>query len=289
MKKKFSIVMLLVISLLSVGCLKRDTFEDINVYTTVYPLEYIMTRLYGSHSIVNSIYPSGIAIDKYKITDKQIKDYSTFSNLFIFNGLTNEKNYVEPMITNNDNMKIIDASLSMEYTNGVEELWLDPSNFLMLSQNVRTGLDEYISNHYLKNEVETNYEQLKIDVSNLDAKLKIMANNSDNLTVVVDNDVFKYLEKYGFKVISLQENDNLIDKTIANVKKLINDKAISYIFIKQNNSVNDTIKNLIKNTSVQTVELNTISNLNETERNEKKDYLMLMDENIEKLREEVYN
>jgi len=289
MKKKLIIIMLLVVSFLSVGCLKRDTFEDINVYTTVYPLEYILAKLYGEHSTVKSIYPSGVIIDKYEITDKQIKDYSSSANLFVFNGLTSEKDYVIPMITNNDNMKIIDASLSMEYNNGVEELWLDPSNFLMLSQNIRTGLNEYISNHYLKNEIEANYEQLKIDVSNLDAKLKIMANNADNLTIVVDSDTFKYLEKYGFKVISLEENDNLTDKTIADVKKLINDKAINYIFIKQNNNVNDTIKTLIEGKDIQTVELHALSNLSESERNEKKDYLTLMDENIEKLRAEVYN
>ncbi len=114
--------MLLVVSFLSVGCLKRDTFEDINVYTTVYPLEYILAKLYGEHSTVKSIYPSGVIIDKYEITDKQIKDYSSSANLFVFNGLTSEKDYVIPMITNNDNMKIIDASLSMEYNNGVEEL-----------------------------------------------------------------------------------------------------------------------------------------------------------------------
>ena len=42
----------------------------------------------------------------------------------------------------------------------------------MLAQNIRDGLNEYISNHYLKTEIDNNYEQLKIDISELEAKLR---------------------------------------------------------------------------------------------------------------------
>ena len=54
----------------------------------------------------------------------------------------------------------------MKYTYEIEELWLDPANFLMLAQNIRDGLNEYISNHYLKTEIDNNYEDLKLKLSN---------------------------------------------------------------------------------------------------------------------------
>ena len=62
---------------------------------------------------------------------------------------------------NNKNLKILDTTLSMEYTNGIEELWLDPSNFLMMAQNIKKGFKEYISNYYLNNDINQNYEKLK--------------------------------------------------------------------------------------------------------------------------------
>ena len=58
----------------------------------------------------------------------------------------------------------------------------------MLAQNIRTGFKEYINNHYLKNEIDENYEQLKLDVSNLDAKLKLMIESASSKTIIFGND-----------------------------------------------------------------------------------------------------
>ena len=159
--KKLITLLLITTSILTSGCLKRDNLENIEIYTTSYPIEYITNRLYGEHSTVKSIYPDGVIIDSYELTDKQIKDYSN-SSLFIFNGLAPEKKYVAPMFEHNKKIKIIDTTLSMDYENYIEELWLNPSNFLMLAQNIKIGFNEYINNHYLKNDIDEKYEELKV-------------------------------------------------------------------------------------------------------------------------------
>ncbi len=287
--KKIITLLLLTTSLLTSGCLKRDNLENIDIYTTSYPIEYITNRLYGEHSNVKSIYPDGINIEKYDLTDKQIKDYSNAS-LFIFNGLANEKKYVAPMFEHNKKIKIIDTTLSMDYENNIEELWLNPSNFLMLAQNIKIGFNEYINNHYLKNDIEEKYEELKIEVSNLDAKIKLMVESSTNKTIVVSDDLFKFLEdKYGLTVISLEENDNLTDKTKADVINLINSGKISYIFTTQNKEINNTVNEIKEQTNVELVELKTISNLTEEERKNKDDYFTLMNYNLELLKQELYD
>ncbi len=288
MKKIFVICFLCLISLNVSGCLKRDNLEDITIYTTVYPFEYITNRLYGEHSTIYSIYPDGSDPTKYKLTDKQIKDYSKAS-LFIFNGLSEEKEYVAPMLKNNKNMKIIDSTLTMEYTNNIEELWLDPSNFLMLSQNIKNGLLEYISNHYLKNNIKENYDSLKIDISNIDAKLKLLSESSNNPTIVVSNDLFKFLEKYNITVISLEENDNLTEKTIYDVKNLIENGEINYIFTDQNEEVNQTVQDIVDTYGVELLSIHNLYNLSEEERTAKSDYISIMNENIELLKNELYD
>ena len=50
------------------GC-KKDSMEDITIYTTTYPVEYINSKLYGEYSNVSSIYPNEVI----KITDKLIR------------------------------------------------------------------------------------------------------------------------------------------------------------------------------------------------------------------------
>ena len=288
MKKLISLIFLVILGFNLTGCLKRDNLEDIDIYTTSYPIEYITERLYGLHSNINSIYPDGIIIDDYSLTDKQIKDYSK-SSLFIFNGLSKEKDYVVPMFNYNRNIKIIDTTLTLGYTNDIAELWMDPSNFLMLAQNIRTGFKEYINNHYLKSEIDENYDQIKIDISNLDAKLKLMIESSNNKTIVVSNDLFKFLEKYDFNVISLEENDNLTDKTVEDVKQMIKDNQINYIFLKQNEDANNTIKKILAETDVELIHLHTLANISENERNANKDYITIMNENMELLKNELYD
>lgn len=289
MKKIVTIVLIGIICLSVSGCFKRDLLEDINIYTSVYPIEYITDRLYGDHSNIKSIYPDGVDPRKYTLTDKQIKDYSKGS-MFIFNGLVaSEKEDVIQMFKDNKNIRIIDSALSMEYTNEIEELWLSPSNFLMLTQNIKNGLKEYITNHYLKEEIDANYDALKLEVSSLDAKFKLVSESANNKTIVVANDVFRFLEKYNFNVISLEENANLTQKTVSDVEKLIKSGYIKHIFVTDNEEANGTVQKLVKKTGVQMLTFNTISNLSETSRKENKDYITLMNDNIELLKQELYD
>lgn len=286
--KKIVYVSLLFMFLTSLtGCLKKDNLEDITIYTTSYPIEYITSSLYGEHSEIKSIYPDGTDINEYQLNDKQIKDYSK-GNMYIFNGLGHEKTYVAKLFKNNKNLMIIDASQSIEYTYSEEELWLDPSNFLMISRNIKNGLIEYIESHYLKEEINTNYDNLKLKISNIDATLKIIYENATHKTIVVDNDALKFLEKYGFTVISLEENNNISDKNLTDTKKLIDNNTIKYIFTLSGTEVNDTVADLVKKTDVELLEINDLSNLTDKQRSEKEDYFTLVNENIEMLKKELY-
>ena len=284
--KKIVIFLIVLFSL--TGCLKRDTMEGIDIYTTVYPLEYITNRLYGNNSNIKSIYPNGVDPFTYpSLTDKQLLDYSEAS-LYIFNGLSSEKDYVVPLFNNNKDLKIINASLSMKTSYGVEELWLDPSNFLQLTQNIRNGFEEYVSNYYLLEEIKENYESLKLDVSKLDANLTVIGTNADFDTIVVTDDLFLFLKKYNINVISL-DKDTLNNKTLNDVKSLISDGKISYIFARKDEVLDDVVNSLVNDYNIEVSYIHTLSNLTTEELNNGSTYLTIMSENIEKLKNELYN
>lgn len=285
---KNKIFLLVICFLCLTGCFKKDEFEEIDIYTTVYPIEYITSRLYGTHSNIVSIYPNGVDVDDYELTEKQVKDYSK-TTLFIFNGLSDEKQYVNAFFKLNKRLKIIDATASMEINNDKPELWLDPSNFLMIAQNIRYGLKEYINNHYLKNEIDENYNKLKEEISKMDAEMYELGENASKKTIVVSNDLFKFLEKYGFTVLSLEENDNLTEKIVADVLELINEGKVTTIFLKQKEEMNDTIKKIVDEKGINVVYLHMIDNLTGDERNSKKDYISIMSDNIDLIKNEVYD
>ena len=270
------------------GCLKRDTMEDITIYTSYYPLEYITNALYGNNSKVYSIYPDGTNPNDTTLTEKQLSDYSNGS-LFIFSGLSNEKNYLYDMLKNNKDLKIIDSTLSMqtneEYGNRIEELWLDPNNLLMIARNIKDGLDEYINNYYLKNEIENNYSNLKIELSQMSANLHLIAETADNPTLVVSSDVFKFLENYGFTIYSLEKND---EKTIKIVSNLMKNKKINYIFLLSSDEETETIKKLNETYGTKLVIFKSLATISVDDRNDKKDYLSIMKENINLIKQEVF-
>ena len=99
MKKIFTILAFCLF--FATGCLKRDSFDNITVYTTAYPFRYVTEKLYGEHSEIFSIYPANTDIENYNLTDKQIEIYGKKAKLYIFNGLNNEKEYVIPMVKHN--------------------------------------------------------------------------------------------------------------------------------------------------------------------------------------------
>lgn len=285
MKKIKFLLIIFIVSLTSTGCFKSDTMEDITIYTSVYPIEYITEKLYGEYSEVLSIYPDGIDVNNYELTKKQINDYSNVE-LFIFNGLTNEKNYVADFFKENRKIKIIDGTSSMEVIRKTEELWLNPSNLLMISQNIKNGFNEYITSHYIKEEILNNYEELKLEISNLDANFSKVSENASNKNIVVTNDMFNFLSKYGFNVISL-ENAN--EKTISDVYNYINNGQIKNIFAPKNADISEVAKKIISDTNINILELHTLANISENERKNNKDYISLMNENINQLKLELYN
>lgn len=283
--KKVKLILCLSL-LLVTGCFKRDNLEDITIYSTSYPIEYIVENLYGEHSTIKSIYPNGVDINNYSLNEKQIRDYSK-ANMYIFSGLTKEKDYVIDMVNNNHNLMIIDASSTIEYSNSVEEIWLDPSNFLMMALNIKNGLNDYITNHYLKNSIEENYEILKIKISNLDAKLKLLYENATTTTIITDTNTLNFLEKYGFNIISLDSN-TVTDKMISDAINHLNKMSNKYILTLDASNSSDAVNRVVDKTKAELLTIHKLSNLTDKEKANKEDYVTLFNQNIEQLKKALY-
>lgn len=283
--KKIRFLLISIILFGLTGCLNNDSMDNIKISTSVYPIQYVVNTLYGEHSSISSIYPSDADITIFKVTDTLLEQYND-SDLFIFNGLSNEKNYLKTMLKNNKDLKIIDVTSNMNYTYVMEELWLDPNNLLTIANNIKSGFEEYIKSAYLVNEINENYENLKIALTNLDGKFYSTVKNASNNTIIISDNAFAYLEKYGIKVISLDPN-TVTDKEIASAKEAILNKTCNYIFLRYGRPINDTVSAIMNETKVQKLDLYALTNLYDINI-EKNDYITLMNQNLENLKLELY-
>ena len=283
------ILLLLVIVSLSIflsGC-GNDSMENIEIIVTNYPNEYIVKNLYGEHSTISSIYPDGIDISTYKISNKQKKDFSS-KDLFVYNGLIEkERNLALDLLAINPDLRIIDTAYVLETDYSPEELWLNPSSLLMMSQNVRLSLEEYATSNYLKKEVTDHYEELKILLSEVSANYQLAINSTNNKSIIVADSALKYLEKFGLEVICI--DSDATQKTLVDAEELIKQKKVSYIFLFKNQVLNENAKKLLDTyPDIQKIELHKLDNITGDERNEKKDYIFLMNENLEAIKKELY-
>lgn len=286
MKKICLLVFTLILTMFgTVGCVKRDSMEDIEIITSSYPIEYLVNEIYGDHANVENIFPDGEKIDDYEFNEKQYNRFSD-KDLFIYNG--NDSNDIAlELINRNNNLLLIDATLGMKYKYGNEEFWLAPSNLLMMALNIKKGLEEYVSNSILIKEINDSYQELKVSLSELDAEIKLVAENANNNIIVAVNSSLCFLEKYGFDVIIL--NDESIDKTYKEVEDLISEGKISYIYLFEEDVVGNKLKDFINNNDVNTNTLYRLDSISDEQRKNDKDYISIMKENLDLLKLEVYD
>ncbi len=279
------ILYLLIISIIFTGCsFNIDTMENITIYTSTYPIEFITTRLYGENSTVLSIYPNEVIA----LSDKLLSDYSK-GDLFVYTGLSKERNYAVKMLNNNRRLKIVDATMGMEYKSTIEELWINPSNFLMLCLNIKNGMKEYISSSYLRKQIDDNYEELKIKVSEIDAEIKLTVENADKEYLLVSNDLFKFLEKYRLNVISLEDNENLTNRRLNDAKEIIKKHNIKHIITLETDVLNEDVEQLLEEMEIEKLYFHPLTTISTEEKANGEDYISLSYKNINILKKELYN
>ncbi len=280
---KKNILLLIIICLLSLsfttGC-DKDALDKSNITVSVYPIEYLITRLYNldqNNYTLQSIYPNGTNINEYELTDKQLTDYSKSTTLFVYNGLSNEKEIAKTLINKNKKIQIIDVSYGLKYQYGIEELWLSPNNYLMLANTVKTDLEELSTSKYAAEKIEKNYAELEEDLTTLDAELRNIAKSAKNNkkdTIVIAYDALGFLEKYGFNIVNITNESNIT----SSIKNKFKDKTYKYIFVANKNDVSDSVKDLIDNYNAELVEINTMSTLLDKQRTNKENYLTIMND-----------
>ena len=289
MKKIKYIILIILITIFMTGCtlFKRDNMENINIITTIYPLEYALNYLYGNSSIINSIYPDDTNTDTYTLTEKQYKDDSN-KDLFVYMGLSKDSDIAVELINRNKALKLIDATYGMEYKTDVSELWLNPSNLLMIVQNIKNGLDEYIDNTYLKLEINEKYQELKMILSEVDASLKTTIENASKKTIYTNSKALSFLEKYGLTVIVINEDYELYEKNITLLKNAIEDKKVKYFYMIEDSTLPKEVQELVNSEKITSLEFRNLKNINDNERNNKKNYVDITNTNIDALKKEIY-
>ncbi len=280
--KKLCLMCILCLSLLT-GCANE---KRMTVYTTVYPVEYLVKTLYGSHADTYSIYPSGSDISTYELTNKMATTYSK-ADLFVYNGTTEEKQIAKTLVNKRSSIKIIDVAYSLKTKYGMEELWLSPSNYLMLATNLKDGLESQIGSRYVNEEIEKNFKEIEEKLSIMDADIRITAKQAkerNEQTIITSSNVFKFLEDYGFTVLSLEDYD-MASTTYSSIKNHFNSGTYKYLLIKPTDQENEKVTDLKNTANAQIIEANMLHTLSEEDITNNNTYFTIMNDFVSNLKQ----
>lgn len=285
--KRIKIILIICLCFILSACFNTDNFNDEYIYATIYPVEYATEMIYGENIKVNSIYPDGSNYKDFKLTEKLLNSYSR-STKFVYNGLSKEGLIARDLLNKNNNIEIVDAMKGMSFTKSVEELWLDPSNFLMVCRNIKSTLIDYEKNATVKNSIEKNYQKLKENISIIDVDIYNLSKNGNYKTLLVTTNAFNYLSKYGITVLSIDPTNDSLDKSLSEARRLISKGDIKYIYSLKGEELSESVNTFINDNKLTKIEIDPFTTITSEQRTNGSTYPSLMNNIIDEFKKELF-
>lgn len=291
------------------GNLEEDTQnEQIQIYTTLFPLQDFTEKIGGKYVQVENIVPAGSDAHTFEPTTKTMIKIAE-GDAFIYLG-TGIEGFTDSVIdaVRNEETKIIKASEGISLINSTEtseeeshdgeeekseeadgdidpHVWLDPVRAIKLAESIKNSLVEINPNQ--RKYFEENYNNLKENLEKLDSTFRAMVKGSSNNSFIVSHSAYGYWEDaYGLNQIGisgLSPSDEPSQKSLQEIVENAESSQINYVLFEQNveNRVAEIIKREI---GADTLTIHNLESLSEEDIKNNEDYLSIMEKNIETLR-----
>lgn len=297
---------------------KETDSNAIDVYTTVYPLQYFTERIGGDFVNVQSIYPPGANEHSFEPTQKDMIALAD-ADLFFYIGLGLE-GFVEKAKTTlaKENVKLVATAeqvaeeklhISTGHTHAEEleenehnhedeehekndhlqnadpHVWLSP----IISQDMALAIkDELVAALPEQKELFTaNYEALVAELQALHEDFEVMAASTSSKSFFVSHASFGYIAgHYGFSqvpIAGLNSQSEPSQKELTAIVDLAKKEDVDYIFFEQNVSSNLTTV-IQKEVGAKSLILHNLSVLTSDDIANNETYFTLMEKNMDNLK-----
>ncbi|MDS9472955.1 metal ABC transporter substrate-binding protein [Sporosarcina pasteurii] len=306
-KKTLFIVSLLFVFVIA-GCTNNKKIEDhdtVQIYTTVYPLQYFAERIGGDAVTVKTIYPPGSDEHTFDPTQKDMIALAD-ADLFFYIGLGLE-GFVEnaEKTLKNEHVKMVATADSItedmlgdthdhddehgdnhhDHGEFDPHVWISPVLSDALAFSVKEALVEVSPEN--KEQFEENFESLRDDLLKLDREFIQMTSEVPTKTFFVSHAAFGYIaDTYGLEqvaVAGLNSQSEPSQKQLAQLVEYAKEQNIQYVLFEQNVSskLTDVIR---KEIGAESLTMHNLGVLTTEDIKNRENYFTLMERNIEVLR-----
>jgi zinc transport system substrate-binding protein len=309
---------MLVLAAVMTGCGSKSNVTlsegKVNVITTFYTLYDFASRIGGDKANVINLVPAGVEPHDWSPKSRDLKNMSK-GQLFVYNGAGFEgwvRDFLESL-NKDSGVSVIEASNGIELIHseaheedhghddkktkgndkhGHEEedsdvdphVWVSPKSALKMAENIKNGLVQADAAN--KSYYESNYETLKKQLSDLDAKFTQSISKAPKKQIVVSHQAFGYLSRdYGLTqkpIMGLSPDSEPTAQDLKEINKFVKENQVKYIFFEE--LVSDKMaKMLAKDAGIETLVLNPLEGLTQEQVKAGDNYVTVMENNLQNL------
>ncbi|QQK07973.1 metal ABC transporter solute-binding protein, Zn/Mn family [Miniphocaeibacter halophilus] len=295
MKRK--ILLILLLSLVLVSCTNKNNDNEKNIYTSIYPIEYLTKEIVGNKYKVINIIPEGAEIHGWEPSMKTVASMSD-SQLILVNGLGLES-WADSVSESVGEDKIVEVNKGIDYiklTEGEKDnhghgdydphIWLSIKNMIVMAKNIEeevVKLDPENKSYYREN-----LERLETNLKELDNKFKSSLEEYKGKAIIVPHDAFGYLVRdYNLKQIPIEGINSSSEPDLGTVAKIVDvakNNNINTVFYEYGGS-EKIAKTIAKEIDGKIKEIYSLENITEELIKNKDNYYTLMEKNLNNILE----
>ncbi|MED3788275.1 zinc ABC transporter substrate-binding protein [Peribacillus frigoritolerans] len=283
---------------------KEKTKDALDIYTTVYPLQYFTEAIGGEYVNVETVYPPGTDEHSFEPSQKDIVKMAE-SDLFFYIGY-NLEGFVtkaEPILSKEgvstiavgETVHLDEEEHEHKDEHAHEEdghdhggvnphLWLDPVYSIDMAKTIKDELtkkmpeqEEYFNSHF--NELSEKLEAL-------DEKFATTIESGRTNKIIVSHSAYGYWEeRYGLEqigVTGLTSSNEPSQKELGKIVTMAEKEDLNYVIFEQN--ISSKLTEIIqKEMGAKSLELHNLSVLTEKDIEAGEDYFSLMEKNVKTL------
>lgn len=298
MKKFAYLILLITIPITISACSQNDENVENTVYTSIYPLQYIVEQIGGDELTVESVYPPGVDAHSYEPSSREMTQIAR-GKAFIYLGAGMES-FAETAAESLDTQDVklieianIDEDLfapadkedenvdAHHHSDKDPHVWFDPNKMIEMGNLIMTELSDEFPDQ--SETFASNFDEFEKDMKDLDQEYSQTLGKKENKKVLVAHAAYGYLEdRYGLEQIAisgLSTNDEPSQKELTQTVNTAKKYDLNYVIFEQTGTdkVSDIIREQIH---AEPLYMHNLESLTEEDIVDGADYLSLMMDNL---------
>lgn len=280
---------------------EKDTLD---IYTTVYPLQYFTEAIGGEYVNVETVYPPGTDEHSFEPSQKDIVKMAE-SDLFFYIGY-NLEGFVtkaEPILSKEgvgtvaigETVHLDEEEHAHEDEHAHEEdghdhggvnphLWLDPIYSIEMAKTIKDQLTKKMPEQ--EEYFNSQFNKLSDKLKSLDEKFATTIESGRTNKIIVSHSAYGYWEeRYGLEqigVTGLTSSNEPSQKELGKIVTMADKEDLNYVIFEQN--ISSKLTEIIqKEMGAKSLELHNLSVLTDKDIEAGEDYFSLMEKNIKTL------